>query len=123
MMATSFELTVNRCPKNFKAVLEASTNSEDRLVRLEAQIMGIQETLQDLGDQLAQVKEAQSLTQDHSQTILERTPIKAAQTHPARGWAGQQRFNCAAATASSATCCTASACTAATHAAASEPEL
>ena len=76
--------------QNSKAVLEASTNSEDRLVRLEAQVMCIQDSMQELGDQMAQIKESQSLIQDHSQTILERTPKLPKRMPPAR-WSDSQQ--------------------------------
>eukprot|EP00439_Symbiodinium_sp_Y106_P048548 s2350_g6.t1 len=55
-------------------VLEAATNSEDRLVRLEASMMSMQETLSELSDHMQQVRECQTLMQDQCQVILDRTP-------------------------------------------------
>ena len=79
--------------QNSKAVLEASTNSEDRLVRLEAQVMCIQDSMQELGDQMAQIKESQSLIQDHSQTIGKNA--KTSQAHAAGGRIDSQQPHCA----------------------------
>ena len=55
-------------------VLEAATNSEDRLVRLETSLLTLQETVTEVTEMMQQVRKCQSLIQDLCQTIIERTP-------------------------------------------------
>ena len=66
-------------------VLEAATNSEDRLVRLESSMMACKKTLSDVSEQMQQVRECQTMMQDQCQVILDRTPKTAETTSSGRG--------------------------------------
>ena len=65
---------------------EAATNS-DRPVRLGSMCCGAQESISELSDQVAQLRELQSLLQEQSNTILERTPKLPARKAPAESTA------------------------------------
>ena len=60
--------------KSVLQILEAANNTENRLVHMEGIIGSLQQGLDEVGDILQQVREAQTLLQDNSRQILERTP-------------------------------------------------
>ena len=60
--------------KSVLQILEAANNTENRLAHMEGIIGSLQQGLDEVGDILQQVREAQTLLQDNSRQILERTP-------------------------------------------------
>ena len=60
--------------KSVLQILEAANNTENRLVHMEGIIGSLQQGLDEVGDILQQVREAQTLLQDNSRQILARTP-------------------------------------------------
>ena len=65
---------IRKMRKSVLQILEAANNTENRLAHMEGIIGSLQQGLDEVGDILQQVREAQTLLQDNSRQILGRTP-------------------------------------------------
>ena len=70
-----------RAAENGQILAESTANTEQRALRIEQIMVGLQDAVNELQDICLQIKESQNMVQEQVQTLLERTP-KLPPRHP-----------------------------------------
>ena len=76
--------------ENMRLTMESTSNTEDRIVRVESLCAGLIDQINELNELLQQVREAQQLQQEQLVTIVERTPKLPKRAPPAQDATSQQ---------------------------------